>query len=167
MVGRKAKSYDYGPMIRIDLPLIQVSAILPRKERFFTKTYEENFDAVKEDLSKKGYRQIIGIRVDWTYLPRSCPKCGERGGHPIFQRYRRTRSTQRPAITRNNQIRFKLYYNHSKPKYHQCFIGYMTGGYYQLSKKIDSAKMNMSNWVDKNNIEWSEPPKLRKQRKLK
>lgn len=167
MVGRKAKSYDYGPMIRVDLPLIQVSAILPRKVRFFTKTYEGNFDAVKEDLSKKGYKRITGIRVDWTYLPRSCPKCGQLGGHPIFQRYRRTRSAQRPAITRNNQIRFKLYYNHSKPKYHQCFIGYMTGGYYQLSKKIDSAKMNPSNCIDKNNIEWFESPKLRKQRKLK
>lgn len=153
-------------MIRVDLPLVQVSAILPRKERFFAKTYEENFDAVKEDLSKKGYRRITGTRVDWTYLPRSCPKCGERGGHPIFQRYRRTRSAQRPAITRNNQIRFKLYYNHSKPKYHQCFIGYKTGGFYQLSKKIDLAKMNVSNWIDKNNIEWFESPKLRKQRKL-
>ena len=167
MVGRKAKSYDYGPMIRVDLPFIQVSAILPRKVRFFTKTYEGNFDAVKEDLSRKGYRRITGMHVDWTYLPRSCPKCGERGGHPIFQRYRRTRSEQRPAITRNNQIRFKLYYNHSKPKYHQCFIGYMIGGYYQLSKKIDSTKMNMSNWIDKNNIEWFESPKLRKQRTLK
>ena len=167
MVGRKAKSYDYGPMVRVDLPLIQVSAILPRKERFFTKTYEGNFDAVKEDLSRKGYRRITGTRVDWTYLPCSCPKCGQLGGHPIFQRYRRTRSAQRPAITRNNQIRFKLYYNHSKPKYHQCFIGYMVGGFYQLSKKIDSTKMNMSNWIDKNNIEWFESPKLRKPRKLK
>lgn len=167
MVGRKAKSYDYGQMIRVDLPLIQVTAILPRKEMLLTQTYEGNFDVVKEDLSRKGYKKITGICVDYTYLPRSCPKCGERGGHPIFQRYRRTRSAQRPAITKNDQIRFKLYYNHSKPKYHQCFIGYMVGGYYQLSKKIDSAKMHLPNWIDKNNLEWFEYPKLRKQRKLK
>ncbi len=167
MVGRKPKSYDYGPMIRIDLPLVQISAILPRKERYLAKTYEEDFSAVKEDLARKGYRQITGMQVDWTYLPSACPKCGERGGPPIFQRYKRTRSEQRPAMTKNDQIRFKLYYNHTKPKYHQCFIGYLIGGYhYRLSKKIDPQRMNPQSWITNDKLKWFKAPKLKKPRKI-
>lgn len=167
MVGRRPKSYDFGAMIRVDLPLIQISAILPRKERFFAKTYEEDYNAVKEDLHRKGYRRITGTQVDCTYLPHSCPKCGEKDGWPIFQRYKRIRSELRPSSTRNEQTRFKLYYNHSKPAYHQCFIGYLIGGsYYQLSKEIDPQKMNPMFWLADHEHKWFERPKLRKPRKL-
>ena len=52
LAGRKSKSYDMGPMIRLDLPIFQISAILPRKERYFQKVYEEDFPRVKDDLQK-------------------------------------------------------------------------------------------------------------------
>ena len=166
MVGRKPKSYGMGPMIRVDLPSLQVTAIGPKVGMWLQKIYEEDFSKIKEELLKKGYKKIKAKQVDWTYLPRACPKCEKRDGHPNLQRYNRSRSEHRPSIFRNEQIRFNLYYNHSKPKYHQCFIGYMIGSYWKLSNKINPEKMNPSNWIDKNNIEWFESPKLRKPRKL-
>lgn len=166
MVGRKPESYDEGPVIRVTLPIVKIYATMPRKKRFFITTYEEEFESVKARLQKEGYSQIVGTLEEQTILPRSCPKCCQRDGHPIFTRYKKTRSARNMSTTRNDQIRFKLHYNHSTPKSRQCFIGYLIGGSYQLSKKINPEKMNPENWFNNDNIEWFEPPKLKKPRKL-
>lgn len=131
MVGRNPESYDMGPTIRVTLPIVKIYATMPRKKRLFVTTYEEEFDSVKAKLQREGYSQIVGKIEDTTILPRSCPKCCERGGHPIFTRYKRIRSTGKTSIIRNDQIRFKLHYNHSTPKPRQCFIGYLIGGSYR------------------------------------
>jgi hypothetical protein len=167
MVGRKAKSYDMGHFIRIDLPIFQLSATLPKIENYLAKIYEEDFPAVKEKLIKEGYEKIKAEQVDWTYVPRACPLCDQRGGHANLQRYRRTLSPRETNITQRKPTRFKLYYNHSKPKYHQCFIGYLIGSSWQLSKKIDPKKMLPNYHIKKGNVEWFEEPKIRKPKKLK
>ena len=168
MVGRKPKSYNMGQLIRIDLPIFQLSAILPKTHRFLTKVYEEDFSTVKGKMVKQGYKKIIAQQVDWTYVPRACPLCDQLDGHPNLQRYKRSRSEHRPSPFRINQTRFKLYYNHSKPKSRQCFIGYLIGGYYwKLSKNIDPRKMSPDYHIKQGNIEWFEEPKIRKPKKLK
>jgi len=166
LVGRKPKSYDYGHMIRVDLPFFSLTAMGPKVRMWFQKVYEEDYPKTKKELLERGYKKITAQQVDWTYLPRSCPKCCQPGGHPIFQRYKRTRSEHRLSIARNDQVRFKLYYNHSKPKYRQCFIGYLINGYIQISKKISPEKMNPQNWIADHKLERFELPKLKKLRKL-
>ena len=166
LVGRKPESYDMGPVIRVVLPIVKIYATMPRKKRFFVTTYEEEFDFAKAKLQKEGYSQIVGKLEDTTILPRLCPKCCELGGHPIFTRYKKTRSERNTSTTKNDQIRFKLHYNHSTPKSRQCFIGYLIGGSYKLSKKINPEKMNPENWINNDKIEWFEPTKMKKPREL-
>jgi len=166
LVGRKPESYDMGPVIQVTLPIVKIYATMPRKKRFFVTTYEEEFDSVKANLQKEGYSQIVGILEERTILPRLCPKCCQLGGHPIFTRYKKTRSERNMSTTKNDQTRFKLHYNHSTPKSRQCFIGYLIGGGYQLSKEVNPEKMNPENWIDNNKTQWFEPPKLKKPRRL-
>lgn len=167
MIGRKPTNYDMGPWIRLTLPLFQLSAILPKKEHLLAQVYEEDFPSVKEKLLKEGYKKIKAEQVDWTYVPRICPLCDQRGGHANLRPYERVKTLRDENFRQGSPKRFKLYYNHSKPKYHQCFIGYLIGGYWKLSRKIDPKKMypeyNLKNYKQK----WFESPKLRKPRKLK
>lgn len=155
-----------GPLIQVILPVFQVTATGPKVGVWLQNVYEEEFPKIKEELIKKGYKKIKAVQTISTQLPHSCPLCSKPDGHPIFHPYKRIRSEHRSSVTKNDQIRFKLYYNHSKPRYHQCFIGYFLNGYIQRSKKIDPEKMNPENWINDDKIEWFEPPKFKKPRKL-
>jgi len=166
MAGRKPKSYSYGPFIRMNLPVFTLSAKLPKSHFHFQKIYEEDFEKVKNKLVKEGYKKITAIQDDPTYVPHSCPKCEKADGHPNLQRYRRTLSLRETNITQRKPTRFKLYYNHSKPKYHQCFIGYYINGVWQLSRNIDPIKMIPNFHSKKGKIEWFETPKLKRLRRL-
>jgi len=166
LVGRKPKSYDMGPFIRIVLPVFQLSAILPKKEYFFTQVYEEDFPAVKEKMLKEGYKNIKAVQNRSTYVPRRCPLCNERGGHPNLQRDERVRTLRDENFRKGFPKRFKLYYNHSKPKYRQCFIGYLIGGYWKVSERIDPRKMYPDYNDTEDKREWFPMPKFRKPRKL-
>jgi len=166
LVGRKPKSYDMGPFIRIVLPIFQLYAILPKKEHLLAKVYEEDFPSVKEKLLKEGYEKIKAEQFDYTLVPSTCPLCDQRGGHPNLQRYDRVKTQRDVNFRQNSPKRFKLYYNHSKPEYHQCFIGYLIGGYWKLSKNIDPKKMNPDYHINNEKMEWFESPKFRKNKKL-
>src|SRR3989442_12513235 len=114
-----------GPFIRLTLPVFQLTAILPKKEYFCAQVYEEDFHAVKEKMLKEGYKDIKAAQVDWTYVPSICPLCDQRGGHANLRPYERAKTLRDENFRQGAPKRFKLYYNHSKPKYHQCFIGYL------------------------------------------
>lgn len=167
MAGRKPKSYSYGQLIRVDLPVFSLSATLPKNHILLQKIYEEDFEKVKNILVKEGYKNITATQDDWTYVPRSCPKCDKLDGHPILQRYSRVLSKRKTNLLQRKPTRFKLYYNHSKPNYHQCFIGYYIGGVWQLSSKINPKKMSPDYHIKQDKLEWFEPPKLKRPRKLK
>lgn len=164
MVGRKPASYNFGPLIRVNIPIFTIYA-LSEKEHYAEKVYEKDFEERKNMLQKQGYKIIKTIQEDWSYLPRYCPKCCHEG-HPIFTEYGRARSESRKSPFRKDYTRFKLHYNHSKPKSHQCFIGYLISGYLQLSKKIDLTKMNPENWIKPHKLEWFDAPKVKKSRRL-
>jgi len=156
-----------GNFVRLDLPIFQVSAKLPKKVRLFAKVYEDEFSEYKDKLIKEGYTKISAEQMDYTYVPRKCPLCDKLDGHPVLNRYKRVRSKSNPSPLRDDQIRFKFHYNHSTPKPRQCYIGYLVGGVWKLSKNIDPMKMRPDNIVENDPVEWFKEPKIRKSKKLK
>lgn len=97
--------------------------------------YKEDFSEWKEYLEKQGLVNIRGHQMT-TDLPIYCMKCGEKG-IPHFRVFEKVRSERNIYSKKIPKIRYKVYYNHSKPKSHQCFIGYWSSGSYTLAKGID------------------------------
>jgi len=162
MVGRNPNNYEVGLQKIVDLPifLVKYQPIIPKGARRtfhdgnklhrLTDTtlthgltiFEKDFKKCKEWLQKLGYKKIRAEQMTHSF-PKFCPKCEKDDGNPILCLYKKAVSGRYdvPVI---DDVRYKLYYNHSKPKYHQCYIGmfYPKQSQIKMAKGIDPRKMS-------------------------
>ncbi len=96
--------------------------------------YKKHFPEWKAHLEKQDWMNIRGHQMT-TELPVYCMKCGEKG-IPHFRALEKVASGRDINFKKPKKIKYKVYYNHSKPKSRQCFIGYWLSGSYQLAKGI-------------------------------
>jgi len=182
MVGRNPNNYEVGLQKIVNLPifLVKYQPIIPKgaKRTFhdgsklhrLTNTtishgliiFEEDFEKCKEQLQKSGYEKIKAEQMTHAF-PKFCPKCGKDDGNPILRLYDKVVSGRYdfPVI---EDVRYELHYNHSKPKYHQCYIGMLNPKISQMTtaQGIDPRKMSPFYILRKNEILNFDLPKKKK-----
>ena len=162
MVGRRAACHVVGLQIYTYLPIYIVSyqpIIAEEARRTFhdgtrlfrlvdtrmshgIKVLKEDFQKCKENLAKLGYEKIQARQLS-TSFPKYCPKCDKSDGYPHLRLVKKTFSEKDKNFRALKKAKYQVYYNHSKPKYHQCFIGYWTiDNRIRLAKGIDIRKMS-------------------------
>lgn len=161
MTGRKPITHTVGVQIYVHLPifLVKYQPIIPkgakktfhdgeRMHRLANMTithgmhvFEKDFEKCKESLAKSGLKNIHGVQMIAT-LPLYCPKCMQPDGHPNFRLVGKVKSARDEHFKINQEVKYEIYYNHGKPKLHQCHIGYWTPRGYQVAKDIDLQKMS-------------------------
>lgn len=180
MTGRPSNSYNLGLQVLVDLPifLVKYQPIIPKKARktYFDgkrlfrlsettmthgiKVYEKDFDKVKENLTKLGYKKIRAEQMTTTF-PLYCPKCGKPDGHPILRLENKLLSASDENF-KEKKTRYQIFYNHSKPKYHQCFVGYWSPKGVQHAKEIDVKKLSPFYVLPEKGSMYFDIPKKRK-----
>ena len=111
---------------------------------------EKDFPICKEYLSQMGCKKIMARQMK-TDLPRFCPKCLHEG-YPHMRPYEKIKSDRNKNgidtfnHTLNNDelknVKYEVYYSHSKRSPSQCHIGYWTPSGYNLASGIDVRKMS-------------------------
>ena len=162
MAGRKSDCHVVGLQIHMYLPVYLVSyqpIIAEKSRRTFhdgtrmfrlvdtrmnhgIKILKEDFEKCKEYLTNLGYEKIEATQMKTTF-PLYCPKCDKPDGYPHLRLIKKVLSNKDRNFRAVEKAKYQLYYSHSKPSYHQCFIGYWTtDNHTQLAKGIDIRKIS-------------------------
>jgi len=162
MAGRKSDCHVVGLQIYMYLPIYLVSyqpIIAKKSKRTFhdgTKLFrlvdtrmthgirvlKEDFKKCKEYLTKLGFEKIEARQMK-TSFPLYCPKCNKSDGYPHLRLVKKILSDKDKNFRELEKAKYQLYYSHSKPTYHQCFVGYWTtNNGIKLARGIDIRKMS-------------------------